>query len=79
MRGLLLKDLIIECVHNIWLGNEHYSLETPVGKAVYALVSRLNPLLASRVKAAGIDDLPAFVLSLIYDDSPDINAVLPLK
>lgn len=79
VRGILLKDLIIECVRNIWSGNEHYSPDTPVGGAVLAITKRLNPIIGSRLKGAGIDDFPAFVMSLIYDETPDTNAVLPLK
>ncbi len=79
VRGRLIKDLIVECVRNIWRGNEHYSLDTPEGAAIYALMKRLNPLIGSKVKSLGIDSLPDFVLSLIYDETPDTEAALPLK
>ncbi|MDR2524972.1 MAG: metallophosphoesterase [Oscillospiraceae bacterium] len=70
-RPLLVKELFLEFVRNIFAGEESYSRETPVGQAVLAVAKRLEPILRKPLAKIGVTDLPAFMLSLIYDDSPD--------
>lgn len=79
IENTLVKDFIIEAVRNIWSGNEIYSRDTSYGKAIYAIVCRLDKLAGGFVAKLGISDFPEFVMSLIYDASPDNEAVLPLK
>ena len=76
---LLLKDLIIEFIRNIYTGDEPYSKDTPVGSAMLTLCSRIAPLLKPVLKKTPITDLTSFVGSLIYDPTPDSEAVIPLK
>jgi len=66
-RGLLLRDVLLEGMRNIYAGTEPYGPETGLGKAFMAFGRRLGFL----GKKLGIADLPAFLLSLVYDDSPD--------
>lgn len=79
IEGRLMRDFITEAIRNIWSGEEKYSLSTPEGAAFYAFAKKLSPLLSPFAAKIGIDDVPAFALSLIYDETPDIDAVLPLK
>ena len=77
-KDLLLKDVVTECMRNIWAGNEPYGLDTPLGASVYAIAQRLQPI-AGRFadKLPALSDLPGFLLSLIYDGGiDDHNAVL---
>jgi len=73
-RGLLLRDVLLEAMRNIYAGEEHYGPETGVGRAFLAYGKRLRFL----GKKLGVGDLPAFLLSLVYDDSPDDEVTIPL-
>ncbi len=79
IENVLVKDFLIEAINNIWAGNEIYGRETPYGRAVYALGKRLNPVAKPFLKKAGINDLADFLLSLLYDETPDTDAVLPFE
>lgn len=79
VRRLPMRKLITELVRNIWSGNEHYGKDTPVGAAIFSIAKRLAPLLKAKLAGSGIADLPQFIISVIYDETPDTNAVLPLE
>lgn len=79
VRKLPLRRLIIELVRNTWSGTECYGRDTPVGAALFAFAKKLAPLLKARLAGSGISDLPQFIISVIYDETPDTNAVLPLE
>jgi len=66
-RGLRLRDVILDGMRCMYAGEEHRGPETDLGKAFMAYGRRLQFL----GKKLGIDDVPAFMLSLVYDDSPD--------
>ena len=69
----------MELVRNIFAVNEHYSPDTPMYKAIMALLERLQPIVKRFAKGNEIlSDLPGFVATLIYDESPDIEAVIPI-
>jgi hypothetical protein len=75
-----LKDLILEIVRNIFSGNEHYSPDTPMHQALMLMIGRLSKLVPGlKKKGYPLDDLPDFVSSLIYDPTPDHEALIPLK
>ena len=67
VRKLLLRDVLLEGMRNIYDGEEHYGPGTGLGKALLAYGRRLRFL----GRKLGVDDFPAFMLSLVYDDSPD--------
>lgn len=84
LRPILLRDMGVELVRNIFVGNEPYVKGTPVYEAMDRLLSRLSPILhLVEKKLAGgnetLADLHAFVLSLIGDEQQmDYEAVLPI-
>ena len=73
-----LRHLIVEVVRNLYLGDEPYSRETPIGAAAYAIIARLESLAKPILKKVDLpfDSLPEFVLTLMYDPTPDAKAVL---
>lgn len=79
----LLKDVGVELVRNIFVGNEPYVKGTPMYDAVSKLLERLKPILNIVSKKIGdknplLSDIPAFVLSLIGDEKQmDYEATLP--
>jgi hypothetical protein len=73
-RKILLCEMLIEGLRNIYAGEEPYGSETGVGKAMLAYGKRLRFL----GKRLGIAGFPAFLLSLVYDDSPDDEVTIPL-
>jgi len=78
--GILIKDLLVEIVRNVFAGTEHYSPDTPEYRAVMAITERLSPLIRRLAKGAAFtQDLPGFVAQIIYDDTPDNDAVLPVR
>ncbi|NLP47795.1 MAG: metallophosphoesterase [Clostridiales bacterium] len=80
VKDILLKDLILEIVRNIFSGNEHYSPDTPMHQALILMIGRLSKLVPGlKKKGYPLDDLPDFVSSLIYDPTPDHEALIPLK
>lgn len=80
VRGLLIKDLLVEIVRNVFAGTEHYSPDTPEYRAVMAITARLAPLVRRLAKGADFArDLPGFVAQIIYDDTPDNDAALPVS
>lgn len=78
VRDILIKDLVVEIVRNVFAGTEKYSPDTPLYIAVMALLGRLNPLIKRAVGNIGAyDDVRKLVADLLYDDTPDIEAELP--
>ena len=79
VRPMRVKDLIMEAVRNIYTGDEPYSIETPIGAAVDAIMGRVERLARPVLKKVDLpfESLRGFVMSLIYDGGlPDNNAVL---
>ena len=74
VRKLSLRDTVTQAMRGIYAGEEPHGPETGIGKAFLAYGRRLRFL----GKKLGTDDLAAFLLSLVYDDSPDDEAVIPL-
>ena len=73
-RKLPLRGLLTEGMRNIYAGEEPYGPGTGVGRAMLAYGRRLRFL----GKRLGIENFPAFLLSLVYDDSPDDEVTIPL-
>ena len=74
VRGLRLRGVILDGMRSMYAGEEHYGPETDLGKAFLAYGRRLKFL----GKKLGVDDMPAFLLSLVYDDSPDDEVTIEL-
>ncbi len=66
-----MKELVLEIIRNIFGGEEHYSLDTPIGQSLYAIAGRVNFFLKKKLASTPIGNLPDFLLSLIYDPTPD--------
>lgn len=80
IKDVLIKDLMVEIVRNIFSGNEHYSPDTPTYQAIMALICRLQIFMKRFAKGNTIlSDLPSFIASLIYDDTPDNDSVIPIQ
>jgi hypothetical protein len=77
-RPLLVKELFLEFVRNIFAGEENYGPETPVGQSLLAVANRAAPLLRKPLGKIGVEDIPAFLLSLVYDASPDDRVEIDL-
>lgn len=70
---LLVKDVCVELVRNVFVGNEPYVKGTPMYTAVEKLLKRLNPVLHIIEKKVGnsnplLADINSFVLSMIGDE-----------
>lgn len=82
IQNILLKDIGVEFVRNIFVGNEPYVKGTPIYEAMDKILSRLSPILHIAEKKLGkknpkFSDLKTFVLSLIGDEKQlDYEAVL---
>ncbi|MDR3313717.1 MAG: metallophosphoesterase [Oscillospiraceae bacterium] len=77
-RSLSVKELFLEFVRNIFAGEEHYGPETPVGQSLLAVAHRLEPFLRKPLAKIGVDNIPAFLLSLVYDETPDDQVEIAL-
>lgn len=71
--NILIKDLGIELVRNIFVGNEPYVKGTPVYNAMEKLLKRLRPVLHIVENKLGkknsvLSDLNTFILSMIGDE-----------
>lgn len=69
----LVKDVGVELVRNIFVGNEPYVKGTPMYEAVEKLLKRLHPVIHIIEKKVGtknpmLSDIGAFVLSMIGDE-----------
>ena len=85
IEGRLAKDVGIELVRNIFVGNEPYVKGTPMYEAMAKLIKRLHPVthIVERkmsVKNPVLSDIDSFVLSMIGDEKQrDYNAVLKIN
>ncbi len=72
--------LLVESVRNIYGGDQPYSPDTPIGAAVYAIMGRVDGLARPFLKKVSLpfESIQSFVMSLIYGETPDANADLPL-
>jgi len=66
-----MKELFLELVRNIYGGEEHYAPDTPIGQSLLAFAARANFFLKKKLAGGPIENLPAFLESLIYDPTPD--------
>ncbi len=79
VRNVKVKDLAVELVRNIYAGDEPYSIETPIGKALLAIVGNLSVLGNPLIEKLKVGDLRSFLAPIIFDPTPDNDAVLPLR
>lgn len=78
-RKVKLRWLIVETVRNIYCGDEPYSQDTPIGGAAFILLGRLDKLLGRFLKGElPFGGMQPFVMSLLYDPTPDTNADLAI-
>jgi len=75
VRGVLLRDVIIEVMCNCCSGEEPYGPDTDIGKAFLAYGKRLQRL----GHKLGKEDFGAFWLSLVYDPVDDDEVTIPLS
>ena len=81
----LVKDVGVELVRNIFVGNEPYVKGTPMYDAVEKLLKRLHPVTHIIENKLGdknplLSDIDSFVLSMIGDERQrDYNAVLNIN
>ncbi len=73
IKDILLKDLAVELVRNIFVGDQPYTEDTAVYKATMKLLKRLRPVIFIVEKKLGkknplFEDIPAFLASLIGDE-----------
>jgi len=78
VKRVKVNELMLELVRNVYAGDEPYSADTPIGRALLAIVGNIGVLLRPLLKKTGFGDLRDFIASLIYDSTPDNEAVLPL-
>ena len=85
IEGRLAKDVGIELVRNIFVGNEPYVKGTPMYEAMAKLIKRLHPVTHIVEKKMGaknpvLSDIDAFVLSMIGDERQrDYEAVININ
>ncbi len=78
VRNVLVRDLFVEVVRNIYTGEQYYSVDTPIGAAAKEILSRLDKLLKPLVKKLPFESLFDFVYPLLYEGKPSQDAVLPI-
>ncbi|MDE6470228.1 MAG: metallophosphoesterase [Eubacterium sp.] len=85
IENMLAKDVGIELVRNIFIGNEPYVKGTPMYNAMEKLLKRLHPVTHIIEKKMGAEnpilaDIDTFVLSMIGDEKQrDYNTVLEIN
>ncbi len=85
IKNRLVKDVGIELVRNIFVGDEPYVKGTPMYDAMSKLLKRLKPVLKIIEKKVGanneqLKDLTTFVLSMIGDEKQrDYNNILNIN
>ena len=81
----LAKDVGIELVRNIFIGNEPYVKGTPMYEAMAKLLKRLHPIThivekKMSAKSPVLSDIDSFVLSMIGDEKQrDYDTVLKIN
>jgi len=78
VRKQSMKELMLELMRNVWAGEEHYSPETPVGQSLLAFAARAQLFLKKKLAGGPMENLSAFLLSLIYDPTPDDHLEIDL-
>ena len=84
IENILAKDVGIELVRNVFVGNEPYVKGTPVYDTMAKLLKRLHPIVHIIEKKAGaknpvLSDIDGFVLSMIGDEKQrDYDTVLKI-
>lgn len=79
VKPILLKDLFVEIVRNIYGGDEPYTPDTPVYQALKRIMERIKPLVRRMKNSDGILQIMDVILDgVLYDAPPaDNDAVLP--
>jgi 3',5'-cyclic AMP phosphodiesterase CpdA len=82
IQNRLVKDVGVEIVRNIFVGDEPYTKGTPMYQAVEKLLKRLHPVIKIVEKKADensvLSDITALVLNSIGDDKKmDYNCTIP--
>lgn len=81
----LVKDVAVELVRNIFVGNEPYTKDTPMYQALEKMLKKLHPVTKIIEKKIGeknplLCDIDAFVLSMIGDEKQrDYNLTLSIN
>jgi len=70
-RKVSAKELFLELVRNIYAGEEKYSPDTPIGAALLKFSARGQKLFGKKLRGGPLANLPEFVESMIYDNTPD--------
>ena len=79
-RGIVLKDLVLQIMINLYHGDEPFYPGTPEYGAMDAFMGRIKKLIRPFDKDGKIKGILDAVLSSMYDAPPeDWNAVLPQK
>ena len=85
LKGVLVKDLGVELVRNMFEGDAPYIPGTPVHSLIMKALKRFRPVISTLEKKLGeknpeLSDIPAFVSSLIGNSGvPDNNLELTLN
>lgn len=85
IEGRLVKDVLVEFVRNIFIGNEPYVKGTPIYEAMAKLIKRLHFVTHIAEKKLGaknpvLSDIDSFILSMIGDEKQrDYNTVLKIN
>ena len=72
------KELFLECVRNIYGGEEHYAPDTPVGEALLAMAGRVEWLLRRKLRGTPVEGLRELLGSVVYDPTPDYDLEIEL-
>jgi predicted phosphodiesterase len=79
VKDIILKDLLIELVDNVFYGDEPYTPDTPMYKSVSAVLNRISALMKPIPKLKKAREILAVIRDgVLYDAPPaDWNVVLP--
>lgn len=76
IKNVKLTNFLASLLHIVYGGDEPYSPRTPEYKALMAFLDRLKPIWSKALKDTQFEDLKDFVASIIWDPTPDSNAIL---
>lgn len=78
VRKILLKEMLMQCILNIYYGDEPFTPDTDEYKAMDAILGRIKGVAGHFNKTKGVIPMIDAVLKSLYDEAPsDWNAVLP--
>lgn len=78
VKKILLKEILIQCITNIYYGDEPFTKTTDEYKAMDALLGRVKGIMGHFNKTKGVVSVIDVVLKSLYDEAPsDWNAILP--